>query len=347
MNILVAEDQDTTRFIVSSHLRNWGHTVTDVQNGRSALSYLLSNPNTVDMLITDWDMPLLDGVELAGRVRGLTKNSGYVYIILLTVKSAHEDFIKGFNDGQVDDYLVKPFSAVQLRLHVQVGARLIQAERALRGHSTDLETKMRTQAKAIWETQEEIISRLFNALESRNQETALHVRRIGIMSSCLGRFLGWDNERQDMLHAAAPLHDIGKIGISDALLLKPGELTEDERRQMREHTVIGARILSGSHNPVIQMAERIALSHHENWDGSGYPNGLAGKQIPLEAQLVSIADVYDNRISDQSYRKGLPEEEVLKYIEEQADSKFSPVIVRLFFKHLDEIKRQWWQSMVK
>lgn len=347
MNILVVEDQETTRSIVSSRLRNWGHSVVDVENGKAALSYIIKNPGMVDILVTDWDMPVMDGVTLARNVRNLTKKSKYIYIILFTVKSDDADLIKGFSEGQVDDYIIKPFSAVQLRLHVDVGCRLIDSALQLRKYASDLEKRMHTQIKATKATQEEIIYRLFNALESRDNETARHVERIGIMSACLANYLGWDEDQVEMLRAAAPLHDIGKIGIRDALLLKAGRLTAEEYKQLQRHTVIGAQILSGSKDPTIQMAERIALSHHENWDGSGYPNGLCGGQIPIEAQVVSIVDVYDAQLSDRVYRRGLPEEEVLDNINEQIGIKFSPKLGNLFMDCLDEIKSQCWACLVR
>ena len=348
MNILVAEDQETSRYIVSSHLRNWGHNVVEVDNGKAALAHLAgSAKNAIDVLITDWDMPHMDGVELARQVRKLTRKSGYVYIILLTVKNAHADLVKGFTEGEVDDYLVKPFSAARLRLHMQVGGRVVQSERSLREHTANLEEQVRRQIQDIRETQEEITLRLYNALESRHRETALHVRRIGIMSAYLGRLFGWDSDKIDMLKLAAPLHDIGKIGLSDGVLRKKSVLTETEREHMQEHTTIGGRILSGSGNATVQMAQRIALCHHENWDGSGYPQGLKGAQIPLEAQLVSIIDVYDAQLAENDYRKGIPEDEALAYISQQSGSKFAPALVRLFLKNLDKIKEQWWVAMVK
>ncbi len=348
MNILVAEDQETSRYIVSSHLRNWGHNVVEVDNGKAALAHIAgSAKNTIDVLITDWEMPHMDGVELARQVRKLTRKSGYVYIILLTVKNAHADLVKGFTEGEVDDYLVKPFSAARLRLHMQVGGRVVQSERSLREHTANLEEQVSRQIHNIRETQEEITLRLYNALESRHRETALHVRRIGIMSAYLGRLFNWDSDKIDMLKLAAPLHDIGKIGLNDGVLRKKGILTETEREHMQEHTTIGARILSGSGNATVQMAQRIALSHHENWDGSGYPQGLKGTQIPLEAQLVSIIDVYDAQLAENDYREGIPEDEALAYISQQSGFKFAPALVRLFLKNLDKIKEQWWVAMVK
>ncbi len=347
MNILLVEDQATTRSIVASRLRNWGHSVVDVENGKTALDHVLRHKKNLDILITDWDMPLMDGVTLARRVRELTDSSNYIYIILFTVKDDDTDLVRGFREGRVDDYIIKPFSAVQLRLHVEVAGRLIGMAHRLRQHGNNMESLVRKQTEAVRQTQEEIIVRLFNALESRDQETAQHVRRIGIMSVCMARRLGWDEEQLDMLRAAAPLHDIGKIGIRDALLRKPGKLTDEEFRQIKEHTVIGARILSGSDNPAIQMAERIAGSHHECWDGSGYPKGLQGTAIPLEAHLVSVVDVYDAKLSDRVYRKGQPEEEVLDFIKAQSGSKFSPALVKIFMAGLEEMKELCWAEMVK
>ena len=346
MNILVVEDQETSRYIISSHLRNWGHTVVDFGNGKAALSHFCSNPNSIDMLITDWNMPFMDGVELARNIRKRTKKSGYVYIILLTIKNEMNDLLKGFTEGEVDDYLIKPFSAVQLRLHVQVAARLTQAERSLRKYAGDLEVLVRQQFQDIRGTQEEIISRLFTALESRDQKTAAHVQRIGAMSAHLGRLFGWDDLLLDRLKAAAPLHDIGMICVSDKLLSKLDALTEEDYAQIQEHTRIGARILSGSQNATIQMAERIALSHHERWDGTGYPQGLSGEEIPLEAQLVAIVDVYDSQLAGKAYRKARSDEEALNYIHHQAGRQFSPILVRLFLKNIDEIKSDWWAGLM-
>ncbi len=340
MNILIAEDQEMTRFVLASQLRSWGYKVTDLENGRDALACLLADPDSVDMIITDWNMPHMSGIEFAAKARELTKASRYIYIILLTAKNDSEDLVQGFTEGMVDDYIVKPFNERQLQLRVQVGARLVLSERKLWKYNFSLESLVRKQTMDIRETQAEIVERLFNALEWRDHETAQHVSRIGVMSACLGAFLGWEGDRVDMIKAAAPLHDIGKIGISDSVLLKQAALTPEEYKQIQLHPDIGSKILSNSHNATIQMAERIARCHHENWDGSGYPAGLRGEEIPLEAQIVAIVDVYDAMLSDRVYRKGLPEEAVLRYLKEQAGRKFPPALVDLFLERLDAIKAE-------
>lgn len=140
------------------------------------------------------------------------------------------------------------------------------------------------------------------------------------------------------MNLAAPLHDIGKIGVSDLVLLKPGPLSVEQFEKMKEHSIIGSKILSGSHNTVIQLAEKIACSHHENWDGSGYPYGLKGEEIPLEARIVSVVDVYDALLSDRVYRKGLPEKEALDYIISMREIKFDPEVCDIFLKHIDAFR---------
>lgn len=338
MRIVIAEDQQVARLILAAHLRSWGHEVTETAGGDEALDVITRNPNFFDMLITDWAMPGMDGVSLARHVRAFSDNTQYIYTILLTGKGEFGDIIEGFSQGGVDDYIVKPFEAAELQMRIQVGNRVIQAERTQRMQNINLQQIVREQTEAIRETQHEIISRLFNALESRDEETGCHVRRIGYMSAYIGELLGWDIDKIDAIRAAAPLHDIGKIGIPDSVLRKPGKLTEGEFRIITQHSEIGARILSRSHNPIIQMAEIIARNHHENWDGCGYPDGLSGETIPLEARVVAIADVYDALLADRVYRPGLPEAEVIRIMQGDRARKFDPDLLTLFVDNLAAIR---------
>lgn len=339
MHILISEDQPVARLILATHLHDWGYKVTETSNGMEALDCLVSGKLDIDMLITDWSMPEMDGLELARRVRALSESSKYIYIILLTGKGAFDDIMQGFEQGGVDDYIVKPFEASELQQRIQVGSRVIKAERSQRIYGQHLESIVREQTKAIRETQNEIIIRLFNALESYDQETGSHVRRSGLLSAFMGKTLGYSPDFVEAINAAAPMHDIGKIGVSGTILLKPGPLNQDEFEKVKQHTLIGGKILSGSFNPVIQMAEKIACNHHENWDGTGYPNGLSGEDIPVEARIVAVVDVYDALMSDRIYRKGLPEEEVLEFIKSQSGIKFDPKICSTFLENIDEVRK--------
>ena len=341
MHILFAEDQAVTRHFLATQLRAMGHTVTEAANGEEALHQLTMNlfspgAEEIGMLITDWSMPVMDGLELAKRARSL-REAQYLYIILLTGKSQTEDRVLGFAEGGVDDYIVKPFEIDELKLRIQVGIRLITAERSLREYNKKLERTVRNQTQALRDTQSEVISRLFNAILSRHVETGEHVRRIGTMSAFMAEKVGWTSHQVDMIKAAAPLHDVGKIGVSDSILLKPGALTKAERQIIQEHSAIGGNILSGSKSPLIQMAERIALWHHENWDGSGYPHGLKGEDIPMEARLVTLVDVYDALCSERVYRGKMSQDEALEIMHTGRGTKFQPELYDLFLENLDDI----------
>lgn len=341
MHILFAEDQELGRFFLSSHLRSMGHKVTEAANGKQALDLLAANQGSNDerigMLITDWDMPLMNGLDLAIKARKMS-GADYLYIILVTGKGDSSNRVQGFAEGGVDDYIVKPFEMDEVKLRVEVGCRLIEAERALRKYSTGLERIVHKQTQAIRDAQNEIISRLFNALQSRDSETGSHVRRIGVMSAYMAGLIGWPTKEINLIRGAAPLHDVGKIGISDTVLLKPGPLTIEERMMMQEHAAVGANILKGSTSAMIQMAERIALTHHENWDGSGYPLSLAGENIPMEARIVSIVDVYDALRSNRVYRQGMNENMVLEMMLEERGTKFDPKLFDLFMTNLSSVR---------
>lgn len=339
MKVVIAEDQNLARLVLAEHLKSWGHEVVETVNGLEALHYIAGAPEgSVDMLITDWSMPEMDGIALARKVRALSEAAGYVYIVLLTSRGEHHDILKGFSEGEVDDYVVKPFEAAELKMRIKVGERLVRAERRQRLYGRGLEEIVRKQTEAIRETQGEIISRLFGALRCRDEETGDHVRRIGLISSYMGRLLNWPEEKVSLIREAAPLHDVGKIGIPDSILRKPGPLSFQEYEIIKRHSLIGANLLSGSHNPVIRLAETVARHHHENWDGSGYPDGLKGLEIPQEARIVAVADVYDALMSDRVYRLGLPQDKVLAIMASERGRKFDPELLDMFLKHLAAIR---------
>ncbi len=338
MRIIIAEDQEMGRLILARHLRRMGHEVIECVNGQEALDVISNDIKNVDMLITDWMMPVMDGIELAKKVRRLSKDSHYIYIILLTGRSESADKIEGFSQGEVDDYIVKGSEGAELQMRIQVGNRVIDAEHQLRHMNENLQSLVQEQTATIRDAQEEIVRRLFTALELRDGETGEHVQRIGLISACMGKLLGWDEERISVIRSAAPLHDIGKIAIPDSVLRKPGRLTEDEFDIIKTHAAVGADMLLNSQNPVIKMGECIARNHHENWDGSGYPQGLRGEEIPLEARVVSIADVFDALLSDRVYRAGLPEGKVIEILQHNSSKSFDEKLLKVFLDNLEFIK---------
>lgn len=333
MNILVAEDDTLTRKRLQHFLEKWGYRVITAKNGIEALELSLSN-NT-DILITDWMMPEMDGIELVRNIRNVP-NSAYIYTILVTVKSEKQDMIEGLSGGEVDDFVVKPFDPDILRARISVGARTVNLERALRKYNEGLEKLVQHQTSVIRKTKEETIFRLLTALESRDEETAGHVRRIALYSNLTAKSAGWIPESAYDIRLAAPMHDIGKISIPDSILRKKGELSNKEFDIIKGHTTIGGQILEGSECPMLQMAHGIALSHHEWWNGEGYPAGLSGEAIPVAARIVALADVYDALSNDRIYADALPADKVIEYMEKRRITQFDPYFYDIFVDLIPE-----------
>jgi putative two-component system response regulator len=332
VNILIVEDEKVTRKRLQRFVESWGHSVIASADGSEGLEAYLSNP--VDIVITDWMMPEIDGIELTRHLRSRRNEDPYVYVILLTTRSEKADTVEALDTG-VDDYIVKPFDPGELRARITVGERTVRLERALREYSEGLEKIVRRQTAVIRKTQEETIIRLLSALESRDEETGGHVSRIGLFSAKLAELAGWASETVTDLRLAAPMHDIGKIGVPDAILLKRGRLTAQEFDIIKSHTTIGAQILQNSQFPMLRMAHDIALSHHEKWDGSGYPKGLAGEDIAEVGRIVALVDVFDALSRDRIYRKASPLDEVLQMMAEARGSHFDPYFYDLFMESLD------------
>lgn len=206
-------------------------------------------------------------------------------------------------------------------------------------YAEQLQDKVRRQTADIRRAQEEVIYRLLSASQCRDEETGSHIRRVGLVSKVLARAVGWSVAEVDCIRQAAPMHDVGKIGIPDAILRKPGKLTPEEFEVMKTHTLLGAEMLADSDVPMLQMAEQIALGHHERWDGRGYPNGLAGQDIPECARIVAIADVFDALTHARVYKPAMSEEEALTVMRSEAGAQFDPLLLAHFFLHLPEICR--------
>ncbi len=337
MNILIAEDDNITRHRLQHFLEKWQHNVIASENGLEALERFHSME--IDIVITDWMMPEMDGLELVGHIRNNGKDKPYVYTILLTSRGDKKDIVKGLSEIGVDDYVIKPFDPDELRARLSVGERTVQLERTLREYGEGLEKIVRKQTCLIRKTQEETIFRLLTALESKDEETGGHVRRIGLFSAHMSELAGWSTQEVEDLRLAAPMHDIGKIGVPDVILHKNGSLTTEEFEIIKSHATIGGEILGNSEFPMLQMAHDIALYHHEKWDGTGYPTKLSGEDIPVAARIVALVDVYDALSQDRVYRKAMPEEEVMRIMQKGNGKHFDPYYYDLFVKSLPAFKQ--------
>jgi PAS domain S-box-containing protein len=229
-------------------------------------------------------------------------------------------------------------SLVMRFLHRDGSWRVLESSgRTLRGSrvlvtSRDATTRAQARTRRLARAQVEMLERLTRAAECRDDDTGQHTRRVGEVAHALAEAVGLPRTAAHLLRRAAPLHDVGKIGIRDAILLKPGPLDAEELEVMRGHTLLGAQLLSRGRSRMVRAAEQVALSHHESWDGSGYPRGLVGESIPLSARIVSLADFYDALTHDRPYRRALPRPEVLRMIEEERGRRFDPRVVDAFMK---------------
>jgi putative two-component system response regulator len=225
------------------------------------------------------------------------------------------------------DFLNKPFDATEAMLRIRNLLETKFLYRTLEEQNQNLERRVQERTSELQQSQNETLERLARTSEIRDDETGRHTHRVGVLSGSIARSLGFNDQFVELILRAAPLHDVGKIGIPDAILLKPGSLTDAETQVMRSHTVIGARVLSGGKSDVMQMAEKIALSHHERWDGNGYPHGLFGTEIPIEARIVTVADCVDALTHNRPYRMSWPLVQALEEIERCSGSHFDPDVV--------------------
>jgi len=323
--ILIVDDEEQIRNIFSRWLAGEGYTCTTAKNTENALE-ILAGEQGFDLLISDIMMPGKSGLELLETVR---RQYPELAVIMATGLDRCE-VAKGTLRFGTYGYLIKPFEKNELLISVAGALERRRLTRESLAYEKRLRQEVRDRTAEIRRREEEIALRLVSASEYRDEETGAHIRRMGIYAAALARGLGWEEQAADMIRIAAPMHDVGKIGISDTILLKPGKLTAEEFEKMKEHVAIGANILDGSHIPLLQMATDIARCHHEKWNGSGYLQGLQGEEIPEAARIVAVADVYDALSSDRIYRKALPEERVLAIMREGRGSHFDPRIFDCF-----------------
>jgi putative two-component system response regulator len=264
------------------------------------------------------------------------ERDGYAAVLVLTAQSDTATRLRALESG-AKDYLTKPFDRLEVltRMRNMLEVRLLHNQ--IRDQNKILEHKVRQRTQELMETRMEIIRRLGRAAEYRDNETGLHIIRMSKFSEILGRTAGMDADWCEMLLNASPMHDIGKIGIPDRILLKPGKFEPEEWEIMKTHAAIGAEILSGHHSDLMEMARVIAITHHEKWDGTGYPNGLKGEDIPLVGRIVALADVFDALTSERPYKKAWSVEDALGYLLENRGMHFDPNLVGVFEKVLPEI----------
>ncbi|WP_456395951.1 response regulator [Desulfurobacterium sp.] len=303
------------------------------RNSEDALDYI--EKNSVDMIISDYIMPDMNGIELLKEVRQLPEKESTIFI-MVTAEHARNIKREALALGATD-FLTKPLDKLEFIPKVRNLLRLRLKERLLKNKTQLLKYEIDRSLKEIKIRDREIILRLSMAAEFRDEMTGHHIERVALYSQLIAQKLGYSDTFCENIYLAAPLHDIGKIAIPDSILKKKGKLTPEEMEIMKKHTIYGYRLLANSKVKVLEMAARIALYHHENWDGSGYPYGLKGKAIPIEARIVSVADVFDALGEARPYKKGWDIHSVFDFIRENTGKKFDPQIADVFLSSKEEV----------
>ncbi len=284
-----------------------------------------------DLVLLDLKLPPIDGFHVFQQFKEIDAAGAFVPVIMLTGDASEATKQKALNVG-VTDFLSKDFELVELLLRARNALRTKVLYDELRRDKDDLEEMVQIRTRELSAAQREVLERLAVAAEFRDDQTAAHTRRVGHLAGEISRCLGQPKAYCAAIESAALLHDLGKIGISDSILLKKGPLSHDEFETMRDHTKIGGSILSGCTEPVMRMARDIAMTHHERWDGTGYPEGLAGERIPLEGRIVAVADSFDAMTTSRPYKEPIGFKAALDELQLFAGSQFDPKVVGAFIE---------------
>jgi putative two-component system response regulator len=334
-NILVIDDQQMNLDLVRDLLDVEGFRHVHTTKDPLQLSLLL-NQLDIDLVLLDINMPILDGFACLALIKQHFTVDSVPPVIMLTAQNDQDNRVKALRGG-ASDYVMKPFNRYELLKRIEIQLENWLMKKMLRQQNKMLEKKVWERTKALEDAHHEIIYRLGRAAEYRDNETGNHVKRVSFYSEKIALKAGLGKNKAHMIRIASPMHDVGKIGISDEIMLKPGKLSDDEYFEMQRHVEIGAEILEGHDSEVLRIAYEIALTHHEKYNGKGYPKGLMGEDIPISGRIVAIADVFDALTSERPYKKAWSVEKAVHLIESEKGEHFDPYLVECFIAILPQI----------
>lgn len=331
--ILIIDDQSTSRHILEELVAslNVGATTDSFADPVVALAWSRANPP--DLVLTDYKMPYMNGVEFTRRFRQLYPETPLVMITALEDRTIRYEAL----EAGATDFLTKPVDHIECRARCRNLLTLREQQILIKNRANWLEERVDKATHEIRTRELETLLRLAKAGEYRDEETGGHILRMANFSRLIAERLGLSKEECQVIEIAAPMHDIGKIGIPDVILLKPGKLDVEEFRSMQNHARIGYEILKDSPSQYLQMGAIIAYGHHEKFDGQGYPNALAGEAIPLPARIVAVADVFDALTSKRPYKRAWSVQDAVEYLQIQQGRHFDPACVQAFLAQLDKV----------
>ncbi|RYG72919.1 response regulator [bacterium] len=336
-NILIVEDQEINIRLLRGMLLREGYTnIIHTDDPREAL--MLFKEFHPDLVLLDLHMPHLDGFAVMHQLQEYTAHD-YIPILVLTADANPEVRQRALASGAMD-FINKPFRVTEVLLRARNFLQSRQLHLDLKNENHLLEATVRERTDRLEEAQIEMLERLAHAAECRDDDTSDHTKRVGNLAALMAERLGVSAQEINLLRRAASLHDIGKIAVPDSILFKPGKLTAEEFETMKTHAAVGAKLLGDGHSDMVKMAETIAYTHHEKWDGTGYPQGLAGKDIPLVGRIVALADVFDALTRERPYKEAWPVEKARQEIVQLSGRHFDPAVVTAFnsFQNLELVQ---------
>ncbi len=334
VKIVSIDDNENNLMLVEAICQEMGASVQSFSDPLDALMFVLQNK--IDIIIIDYMMPNLNGIEFIKEYRNSDK---LVPIVMVTAAGSDDTIHKDAFEAGVNDFLAKPINSILFKARITTLLNNYHSQLLLHDKAKLLEKEVELATIELIDREHEALKILGKTAEYKDPETASHVARVAHYSRFLAKMYGLSEEDQEVIFYASPFHDLGKVGIEDAILLKPARLEQDEFEIMKQHAAIGYDILKDATSKFLQAGATIAISHHERFDGSGYPNKLKGKDIPIFGRIVAIVDVFDALTSHRPYKKAWSFDDALELLKEEKEKHFDPKIVDIFVENIDDIKK--------